>query len=54
MAELLIAQGKYDEAFEWMAKAIKVDPTAQEAMRTSADYDPVRADPRFQELIAGD
>lgn len=51
MAELLIAQSEYDQAFEWMRQAIEVDPQARGIMRTSSDYDAIRDDVRFRELI---
>lgn len=51
MAELHIALGEFDAAFEWMERAIAVDPAAQKIIRESDDYDPVRDDPRFRALI---
>ena len=51
MAELHIALGEFDKAFEWIEKAILIDLEAREAIRQTSDYDPIRGDPRFRALV---
>ncbi|HKF14247.1 MAG TPA: hypothetical protein VKB13_03375 [Gaiellaceae bacterium] len=43
--------GRTDDAFEHLREAIGADPSAVELARTDSDLDPIRADPRFAELI---
>jgi tetratricopeptide (TPR) repeat protein len=43
--------GRKDEAIAWLQKAIDAGFTQEETIRTDADLDPIRADPRFKKIF---
>lgn len=52
IAALQLALGDRDQAFEWLGKAIDKKETGARFLKVSPSFDDVRADPRFQALVA--
>ena len=50
MAISLVCAGEHEEAIRWLQKAY-ADPYEFSRIRVSPVYDPLRSDPRFQELL---
>ena len=46
-----IGVGKTDEAFAWLEKAYREHSTAITTLKVNPVYDPLRGDPRFQDLL---
>jgi len=46
-----VAMDKKDEAFVWLQKACSEHSNALTALKVDPIYDPLRSDPRFQELL---
>ncbi len=51
IAATCTALGRNDEAFTWLNKAYDERASALVYLRVNRDYDPLRADPRFQDLL---
>ena len=51
IAELYVALGDHDRAFEWLEKAVEERSSMLVTIQTSHRYDPVRGDPRFSRLV---
>lgn len=51
IAQIYVGLGDYDRAFEWLRR--HVDAGAQTTLRVADVWDPLRADPRFERLVAG-
>lgn len=43
--------GEKDRAFEWMEKAFAERSTALTSIKVNPGFDPLRSDPRFQDLL---
>ncbi|MBE9141068.1 tetratricopeptide repeat protein [Nodosilinea sp. LEGE 07088] len=50
-AYALSMQGDLESAFELLQQAFDIDPNYREMAKTDTDFDPIRADPRFQALL---
>lgn len=46
-----LALGEKDEAFRWLEKGYRQHSTALRILKVEPFYDPLRSDPRFQELL---
>ncbi len=51
IAATFTALGRNDEAFAWLDKAYDERAAALVYLKINRDYDPIRADPRFQNLL---
>ncbi len=51
IAELYIALGEHDRAFEWLEKAVEERSSMLVTIQTSHRYDSVRGDSRFSRLV---
>ncbi len=51
IAATCTALGRNDEAFTWLNKAYDERAAALVYLRINRDYDPLRPDPRFQDLL---
>jgi hypothetical protein len=51
IAELFVALGDHDGAFEWLEKAVEERSSMLVTIQTSHRYDPVRGDSRFSRLV---
>jgi hypothetical protein len=51
MVPVLISLGKKDEAFKWLEKSYQERSNSMIYLKVSAGYDPLRSDPRFQDLV---
>jgi serine/threonine-protein kinase len=51
IAELYVALGDHDRAFEWLEKAVDERSSMLVTIQTSHRYDPVRVDSRFSRLV---
>ena len=51
MAFLQAELGNLDEAFRWLDEAYGLRDSYLLWIKTSPDYDPLRSDPRFQDLL---
>lgn len=45
--------GDHEHAFEYLERAVELDPSAREYAVNDSDFDPIRADERFKSLVAG-
>ncbi len=52
VAATYLALGDLDRGFEWLSKAVDRKETGARFLRVSPAYDDIRADPRFQALVA--
>ena len=43
--------GEKDQAFEWLEKAYEVRDQGMSFLKVDPDLDPLRSDPRFQDLL---
>ena len=50
IAQIYVGLGEHDRAFEWLAR--QVDTGAPTTLRVAEIWDPLRPDPRFQDLLA--
>jgi hypothetical protein len=44
--------GEVDEALEHLKQAIEAQPSFAEAAREDPDFEPIRSDPRFAQLVS--
>jgi TolB-like protein/DNA-binding winged helix-turn-helix (wHTH) protein/Tfp pilus assembly protein PilF len=51
LSKIYIALGEKDAAFAWLQKAYQQHSPGVLALAHDPDYDPVRSDPRFQDLV---
>ena len=51
IADTFAALGRKDEAFQWLNKAYEERAAALVYLKVAQVYDPLRSDPRFQELL---
>jgi adenylate cyclase len=51
IAQLCTALGMKEEAFEWLEKAYEIHDGNMCLLRVWPAYDPIRSDPRFQDLL---
>jgi len=51
LSKIYIALGEKDAAFAWLQKAYEQHSPGVLALAQDPDYDPLRSDPRFQDLI---
>ena len=51
VADVYVALGEADAAFEWIEKADEDRETSITWIRVSSGLDPLRSDPRFQDLL---
>ena len=51
MAQLSIALGKHDEAFQWLDRAYEEQDSTIATLKVETLWDPLRSDPRFKELL---
>jgi eukaryotic-like serine/threonine-protein kinase len=51
MVQALIGMGKIDQAMAWLEKAYAEHSTAITSLKVNPVYDPLRGDPRFQDLM---
>jgi len=51
MAELYAALGERDEAFAWLERAFDEKSQQLTYLNSGAEWDPLRSDPRFQDLV---
>jgi eukaryotic-like serine/threonine-protein kinase len=51
LADIFLALGEYDQAFEWLNRALEDRNGFLGALAVDSAYDPVRADPRFGALL---
>jgi len=51
LSKIYIALGEKDAAFAWLQKAYEQHSPGVLALAHDPDYDPVRSDPRFQDLV---
>jgi hypothetical protein len=51
LAQLYAGLGEQDQAFAWLERAYQEHDFALTALRVSPFYDPLRADPRFAQLL---
>jgi DNA-binding winged helix-turn-helix (wHTH) protein/TolB-like protein/Tfp pilus assembly protein PilF len=51
VADTFAALGRKDEAFQWLDKAFDERASALVYLKVAQVYDPLRSDPRFQELL---
>jgi Tfp pilus assembly protein PilF/DNA-binding winged helix-turn-helix (wHTH) protein len=49
LAQLYIGLGEFDRAFEWLSRA--VDDGRLWTLKVAVVFDPIRSDPRFEELV---
>lgn len=49
IAQMYIGLGEFDRAFEWPSRA--VDDGGVQTLKVAAVWDPIRSDPRFEELL---
>ncbi|MQA29064.1 MAG: tetratricopeptide repeat protein [Luteitalea sp.] len=49
IAQVYIGLGEFDRAFEWLARA--VDDGGVWTLKVAAVWDPIRSDPRFEQLL---
>jgi quercetin dioxygenase-like cupin family protein len=45
--------GDHERAFEYLERAVELDPSAREYAVNDSDFDPIREDERFKSLVAG-
>jgi DNA-binding winged helix-turn-helix (wHTH) protein/tetratricopeptide (TPR) repeat protein len=50
IAQIYVGLGDHDRAFEWLQR--QVDSGAQTTLKVAEVWDPLRADPRFEQLLA--
>ncbi len=50
VADIYIGLGEIDEAFQWLEKA-REEQSVWLYLRIDPRYDPLRSDPRFQDLL---
>ena len=50
IAQIYVGLGEHDRAFEWLAR--QVNSGAPTTLRVAEIWDPLRADPRFQDLLS--
>jgi tetratricopeptide (TPR) repeat protein len=43
--------GRADEAIDHLGQSIAIDESFRELAQTDSDFDPIRDDPRFKELV---
>jgi predicted Zn-dependent protease len=51
MVQLNMSAGRTDRAFEWLEKAFAYRSSFLVPMKVYPFFDPIRADPRFEELL---
>jgi adenylate cyclase len=51
MSLIYVALGEYDHAFEWLEKSLQEHEEALCSLKVDPKLDPIRKDPRFNELI---
>ena len=51
LAQIHIALGHFDQAFEWLEKAVKVREADLFMLKVMPVWDPLRGDPRFDDLL---
>jgi TolB-like protein/Tfp pilus assembly protein PilF len=51
IGQVYAALGDRDRAFEWLERAYEKNPTTLSGMRVDPGYDPLRDDPRFDDLL---
>jgi tetratricopeptide (TPR) repeat protein len=51
MAEIYAALGQRDEAFAWLERAFDEKSQQLTLLNSGAEWDPLRSDPRFQDLV---
>ena len=51
MAEIYAGLGEKDKAFEWLEKAYEEHASLETFIAIAGPYDPLRSDPRFQDLL---
>ena len=49
LAQVYVGLGEFDRAFEWLSRA--VDDGGVRTLKVAAVWDPIRSDPRFEELL---
>jgi quercetin dioxygenase-like cupin family protein len=45
--------GDHERAFDYLARAVELEPSAREYAETDSDFDSIRGDERFKSLVAG-
>ena len=45
--------GDHERAFEYLGRALELEPSAREYAETDSDFDSIRGDQRFKSLVAG-
>jgi hypothetical protein len=48
---VLVALGQQDSAFTWLEKAFEENSDFKDELKVGPMLDPLRSDPRFQELL---
>ena len=51
IAEMCIGLGDYDRAFDWLDRGIEERSSVLVGLLVNPRYEPVRDDPRFQQLV---
>ena len=51
MAAIFVAQGKHDEAFDWLQKAVNERDPNLPWLKVERKFDGLRSDPRYAEVL---
>jgi hypothetical protein len=51
LAIMHAALGNLDEAFEYLERMVEIRPTGLLSLEADVDFDPLRSDPRFDDLV---